>query len=477
MESQFPEYDDAHLDRSPPANVELEMCVLGGIMLEPREAYQIAADYLQPEYFYIEGHRVLFGLMGELHARGIPPDCNVILDELYARKLDRIVPKGDVLAMLNSVPSAAGVATHSQKVAEKAHARALQRILIESTEDIYRQDLPLDEVLGKIELGINMISKSVAGDESSPAGNILVDYWAEMSERWDRQRESGQDELAGLSSGFTQLDLMSAGFQPQEMTIIAARPSVGKTALGLNICHRLAVNHNIPVLFFSLEMSKQRLGERLLCSGTKTWMANRLTGVSPYMLRTGRMAQEYLNVLTQSYNELLQAPLHIDDTGGITIQQLCARSRRLANREGIKLIVVDYLQLVETAQKMENQNLKVAFVSAQLKKLAKSLKIPVIALSQLNRQSEGTADKRPQLCNLRDSGAIEQDADVVMFLHREGKAKEWREAIDYTAVPMHEHNLMPVVELIVAKNRNGPCGDMQLRWFPEITRFLDMERM
>lgn len=471
------------MERTPPQNIELEMCVLGGIMLEPKNAYPIVADYLTRESFYLDGHGIVFELMGELHARGIPPDSDMVLDELRARGLlEKVGGAGVVLSMLNSVPSAANVEYHAKKIGEKAHLRALIRACTQVIEECYRQELSIDDVLDQAEAAVLQLSSDSVQAEFTQLSDVLMQYWEQLNERDDelkRRRSEGEVNpriSVGIPTGFTDLDRITSGLRPSELTIIAARPSMGKTALGLNIAHNMALKLEIPVALFSLEMGAEQLAERMLCMGTKYWQQNRIRGISTSMLQNPDLSQAEWNVLTQACNNMLTAPIYLDDSSLLSVQMLKSKVRRLHAHYHVRCVIVDYLQLMQGRGNTDNRVQEVSEISRGLKHIARELKIPVVALSQLSRQVEARQSKRPQLSDLRESGAIEQDADVVMFIHRPDYYEDDKRK--HTAgEPDYDQTSLPEAEIIVAKNRNGPTDTIRLRWFPQITRFLDAARL
>ncbi len=469
-------------ERTPPQNIELEMCVLGGIMLEPKSAFAVAQDFLHRDSFYLDGHGIIFEMMAELFARGIPPDSDMVLDELRSRDLlDQVGGAGVILSMLNSVPSAASVEYHAKKIAEKAHLRALIRASTQIIEECYRQELRLDQVLDMAESAVLQLSTESVQQEFQPISKVLVEYWEHLSDRneeLEARRDAGEDNpriSTGIPTGFTDLDRITGGMRDSELTIIAARPSMGKTALGLNMVHNMAIKHQIPCALFSLEMGIEQLAERLLCMGTKYWQNSRIKGISTSMLQNPNLNEGEWNVLTQAYNSLLQAPIFIDESSLLTVQMLKSKARRLKAHNNIQCIIIDYLQLMNSSHTTDNRVQEVSEISRGLKQIARELKIPVIALSQLSRQVETRTNKRPQLSDLRESGSIEQDADVVMFIHRPDYYDEEKKNI--SAGPAdYDQISIPEAEIIVSKNRNGPTDNVSLRWFPQITRFFDFSR-
>jgi replicative DNA helicase len=468
-------------DRVPPQSVELEMCVLGAVMLEPREAFNVAADFLGRDSFYLDGHGVIFELMGELIHRGIPPDSVAVLDELRSRQLlEKVGGSGVIMAMLNSVPTAANVEYHSRKVAEKAHLRQLIRGCTEVIEEAYKQERPLDQILDYAESTVLRLSARSNLGEFIPISSVLQQYWEKLDDRELRLREMRAQGIqnpklpTGLTTGYVDLDTVTGGLRDSELTIIAARPSVGKTALALNFAHNMAVENHIPVAVFSLEMGNEQLAERLLCLGTKyTDRASTIAGIKSNRLQNPDLTDEEWGILTKSYERLMTAPIFLDDSSILTSTMLKAKARRLASKYKIGCIIVDYLQLMSgSGGSSDNRVQEVSEISRALKQIARELKIPVIALSQLSRQVESRQTKRPHLSDLRESGAIEQDADVVMFIHREDYYGNDNARSESSNPYSMEGTRLPTAEIIVAKNRNGPTDSVRLLWFKEITRFL-----
>lgn len=455
--------------RVPPQNVELEMAVLGGIMLEPAEAYPLAADILDPDSFYLDGHALMFRTMGELLNRGIPPDAQAMIDELRSRDLlDRVGGPGVVMGMLNAVPTAANVEHHAMKLAEKAQARAIIRACTLVIEKAYKQEMPVDDLQELFEQhAIQLGQRRGAGYIS--IGDTVREYWGQLGDRDEelmRRREAGEVNpqvfVGGIPSGFAAIDRYTNGLRKSELTIVAARPSVGKTALALNLGHNLAVMQGLPVAIFSLEMSAEVLSERLLCVGSRYIdpETETLAGIGSHRLQNPDLTAGEWAVLTKSFQRLVDAPLYIDESSVLTIGALKSKCRQLVAKHGVQCVIVDYLQLLSGSQsKGDNRVQEVSEISRGLKQIARELKIPVVALSQLSRQVTGRAEKRPVLSDLRESGSIEQDADVVLFL--------WDDGMDPPPGSMKCRNLE------IAKNRNGPTGSEKLLWFAEITRYLD----
>ena len=469
-------------DRTPPQNVELEMCVLGGIMIEPKEAFPIAADYLTRDAFYLDGHGIIFELMGELYNRGIPPDAQSILDELHSRSLlEKIGGSGVLMGMLNAVPTAANVEYHARKIAEKAQLRLLIRSCTEIVDECYRQEMPVEDILDGAEEAILKLSEKALQAEFLPLSAALGEYMKQLGERAEeieRQKSQGIREPRinlGLPTGFASVDRIVGGLRPSELTIIAARPSVGKTALGLNMAYHMAVKERLPVALFSLEMGKEQLAERLLACGTMYFPGNRISGISTRRLQHPELSPDEWSVLQTAFERVQGAPIYIDDSSLLTVRMLRSKVRRLCAHYNVKCVIVDYLQLMSGRQGVDNRVQEVSEISRGLKLIARERGIPVIALSQLSRQVEHRTDKKPVLADLRESGAIEQDADVVMFIHRAEKDKDDARFSQYGTGSEDEFTL-PKAEIIVAKNRNGPTGKADLFFYPPITRFLDQAR-
>ncbi|MCB1215862.1 replicative DNA helicase [bacterium] len=466
-------------DRTPPQNVDLEMCVLGAIMLEPKEAYPLAADYLSRDSFYLDGHGIIYELMGELFNRGIPPDSVAVLDELRSRgQMERVGGSAVVMGMLNSVPTAANVEYHARKVSEKGHLRKLIRTCTEIVDECYRQELSLEQVIDRAEAGILKMSTNSGRARMDAISEVLREYWEKLSERDEelrRRRNAGEHSpkiSAGLPTGFRDLDSMIGGLRESELLILAARPSMGKSALALNFMHNVSVLNSIPTAIFSLEMGADQMAERLMTQGTMYTRHNRIQGVSSGRLQNPDLSDLEWNVLTQSYNKLVAAPIYIDDSSVLTIGMLKSKARRLYTQYGIRCIIVDYLQLMSGPNSGgDNRVQEVSEISRGLKQIARELRIPVIALSQLSRQVESRTSKKPQLSDLRESGAIEQDADIVMFIHRDDYYQEKTQ--DFSVDADYDRHTLPDADLIVAKNRNGPTGLVKMRFFKEITRFLE----
>jgi replicative DNA helicase len=440
---------DDFLKRVPPHSTDAEMAVLGGILLD-NEAINHALEILKPEDFYREHHRTIYSAMVQLSDRGIPIDIVTLTDALGGKDLLERVGGASYLAEIVSfVPSASHTAHYSKIVREKAVLRSLAAIAGEIAGESY--DVPgsnVEEFLDQAEHKVFEIAERrvrpsfVKMDELSRHAIALLEQLYERKEL-----------VTGVPTGFMDLDRITAGFQRGDLIIIAARPSMGKTALALNIAANAALEADpkVGVAIFSLEMSKEQLAFRLLCSEAR---------VDSAKARSGFLGERDFPKLAQAAGRLSEAPIYIDDSSDTTALVLKAKCRRLARdpNSHLGLIIVDYLQLMRAATSGESREKEIAEISRSLKALAKELKVPVVALSQLNRQVETRPDRRPLLADLRESGAIEQDADVIAFIYRDEM--------------YHRDSKEPgVAEVIVAKQRNGPTDTAKLTYLSQFTRF------
>jgi replicative DNA helicase len=423
--------------RIPPQNVEAEMALLGSIMLRPDSIYEVI-DLVTPKTFYAERHGVIFDAMLDLFTKRTPIDLLSLSSRLKEKnQLDQVGGASYLTELVNTVPSSANIKHYADIVQKKF----MMRRLIDASEYIahlgFDEAAELEDTLDKAEKHIYDITSNGGVHKFTAMKDELVEAW----ERLDRLHNS-KGELRGIPSGFADLDHKLAGFQKSDLIILAARPSMGKTALALDIARQAAVTHGVPIGIFSLEMSSQQLVDRMLAA-----QAN----VDAWKLRTGKLTNEAdFIAIRQSLDQLSQAPIYIDDQPGNTILKMRSVARRLKSEKGLGLIIVDYLQLMLPASSRSNDNMvqQVTEISRSLKNLARELDIPVLALSQLSRAVESRGG-RPRLSDLRDSGSIEQDADVVMFIHREDKYKEKSEKTN-------------VAEILIEKHRNGETGKIEL---------------
>ncbi len=454
-------------DRTPPQNVDLEMCVLGGIMIEPERGYEVAADIVKPDDFYLRGHGAIFEIMGILHGRRIPPDAQSVIDELQVRgQLEQAGGAACVMGMMNSVGTGASIEQHARKVAEKSLLRQTIQAMTETIDACYQQEQTSDEILGTVEEWLIRTNQSARHD-SNPTQLAAARIDA-MAERVAAEKQAGRSirhMTSGVSTGLLGLDYATRGLEPQTLTIIAGRPAEGKTALALTMAHQMATRQ-IPVAFFSLEMSGVEVGYRMLSLASMYYeSANRnLRCLEIRRLRVPDFGPEEQIVYKDAIRQNSALPLRVLD-GATTIQEMRAALRGLVLRHGIKCVFVDYIQLIGSKLSTQQRYREVANVSSGLKGIAKALNIPVVALSQRKRPTRDAKTGKahgPQLDDLYESGALEADADNVIFI-RHHEAEQERAA----------HQLMPV-DLLIAKQRQGPTCKVPMHWYPECMRFLDV---
>jgi replicative DNA helicase len=422
--------------RIPPQNLEAEMALLGSIMLRP-EALIDVLDIINKESFYSERHKIIFEVMFDLWNKRQPIDLLSVSSKLSEKNQLEVVGGSSYLAeIVNTVPSSANASYYGQIIQKKY----MMRRLIEASDHIsllgYEEAHELEEMLDKAEKKIFEVTNTSTHHKFIPIKNELEEAW----DRFEKLQASG-DGLRGVSTGFKELDDKLSGFQKSDLIILAARPSMGKTSLALDIARQSSVGHNTPVGIFSLEMSSQQLVDRMVAAEAN---------VDAWKLRTGRLhKQDDFALLGEAIAKLSKAPIFIDDQPGNNIIKMRSIARRMKSEHGLGLIVVDYLQLmVPTQTKNDNVVQQVTEISRSLKNLARELDVPVLALSQLSRAVEQRGG-RPRLSDLRDSGSIEQDADVVMFIHREDKYKDEAEKTN-------------IAEILIEKHRNGETGKVEL---------------
>jgi len=440
----------------PPQAVDIEQYVLCAMMLD-KEAVAIALEVLEETDFYKDVHRLIYLAMVSLYKKNEAVDIITLTEELKRQnKLEEIGGVYYLSELASMVPSSANIETHMQIIRDKALLRKLIHSCTDILKSAYSEQDEVESVLSSAQQEIFDILKTQKQKSYEIIKPILYETFAEL-ERLHHAEHSG---IIGVPSGFVALDDLTAGFQKGDLVIVAGRPSMGKTAFALNLARNASVDHNIPVGFFSLEMSDMQLAQRLLCSEVM---------VDSQRLRTGRLREKEWPKLSRYVGKLAEAPLYIDDTPGLDIIKLSARARRMALERDIGFIIVDYLQLMEGPRALDNRQQEIAYISRSLKTLAKQLNIPVVALSQLSRAVENRPDKKPNLSDLRESGAIEQDADLVMFVYREEVyIKERGEA--------RRRQLENVAEIIIGKHRNGPIGNVQLTFLKQYGKFSDMPK-
>ena len=427
-------------------------------MLLDADAVVRAVELLDETMFYREGHRRIFRAALALHQNGAVVDPVTLAEELERQGSLHAAGGREYLGMLlYAIPTAANVEYHAKIVREKSLRRRLITVAQELVVEAHESPSDADELIDLAEHKVFQVSQQRGGEGFTRIKELL---WPAM-ERIEKLREGGP--LTGVPSGFTDLDKLTLGFQPSDLIIIAARPSMGKTAFVLNIAQYAAAECNVPTAIFSLEMSKDSLVQRMLASEGF---------IDAQKLRSGRLNNQDHSNLAKAAAFLSQAPIWIDDTPGLTLLELRSRARRLKAQSGIQMVIVDYLQLLQGPQS-ENRQQEISMISRSLKILAKELALPVVALSQLSRAPEQrTGDNRkPQLSDLRESGAIEQDADVVMFIYRE---EMYERAVDEQGNPNKTRDGVPIdglADILVRKQRNGPTGDIRLSFRKQFTRF------
>jgi replicative DNA helicase len=439
--------------RLPPQNLEAEMSVLGGVLLE-NEALHRALETLRPDDFYRDAHRKIFAALITLAERNEPADLVTLTSVLKERSaLDEIGGSSYLATLVAYVPTAANIGYYCKLVKEASIARELIRVATEIAGRGYEGG-EVESVLDWAEQSIFRIATMKTRPAFYSTGEIVKDAIHAIERLYDRQ-----EAITGVPTGFADLDNLTSGLQPSDLIIIAGRPSMGKTAFCLNIVEHAALYSGkpTPAAIFSLEMSKEQLVQRLLCS---------VAHIDANRVRTGKLAHSEFPMLINAASEISAAPIYIDDTPAISILELRSKARRLKTEKNVGLIVVDYLQLMQGTS-VENRQQEISEISRSLKALAKELHVPVIALSQLNRSLESRTDKRPVLADLRESGAIEQDADVILFLYREAVYCDACRKRDNSCDKGHAKT----AEVIVGKQRNGPLGMEQLTFLGEFMRF------
>jgi replicative DNA helicase len=433
--------------RGVPQNLEAERSVLGALLLHPDAVVDV--QFLKDEDFYLPRHQLIFTSIISAYNTRHATDPIVVGEELSrAGRLEEVGGHDQLIDLMEGVITAAGVVYHAEIVREKAIQRRLLETCLDVARRAYDNELAAKDLLDEAERQIFEISRL---DKSGDAVSI-ADVLQSTFERIDRLRER-DGRLTGLATDFYDLDDMTGGLQPGELIIVAARPSMGKTTFALNLTER-AASHGGAIAFFSLEMSNQQVIQNMLCCRAQ---------IDGQAMRRGRITDQQYKRLQEEAARLYETPIYVDDTPGISITQLRAKCRRLKQKHDIGLVVVDYLQLMSGGARYESRQQEISAISRGLKSIARELSLPVIALSQLNRDVENRDDHRPRMSDLRESGAIEQDADVIILLHRD----------DYYKPTEQNAGL---AQIIIAKQRNGPTGEVVLRFFREYMRFENYTR-
>ncbi len=433
-----------YFTKVPPHDPEAEQAVLSSILMD-KEAIITASEILKPEDFYNPANQAVFEAARELFAKNIPIDAITIKDKLIEKGVFEEIGG---LPYIASITSASANSVNIKHYADIVEGKSILRSLISASSEIsghsYKSDEDVNQILDLAEKSIFDISQKRHTGSAVHISDITVSVFEKIEEAYANGKK-----ITGIPTGFMDFDFKTAGLQPSDLILIAARPSMGKTALALNIVQNAAIRQGIPVAVFSLEMSSNQLVNRILCSEAM---------VDAQKVKTGNLTEDDWPKLIEAMGPISEAPIYIDDTPGITPMELRAKCRRLKIEHGIGLVVIDYLQLMSSDSGRDSRQQEISEISRSLKAIAREMDVPVIALSQLSRACEQRSDKRPMLSDLRESGAIEQDADIVAFLYRE----------EYYFPDTEKKNQ---AELIIAKQRNGPTGTVDLMWLNQYTKF------
>lgn len=436
------------VDRLPPNNIDAEQSVLGSLLID-RDAIIRVDSFLRPEDFYLPSNQVIFRAIKDLYQDRQPSDLVTLSDRLdHAGQLDQAGGTAYLASLLTAVPTSVHVEYYARIVERDA---ALRRLISAGTDIVeigFEDSITTEIALDRAEKLILHISQQRTTRDFVPLDEVLEGIFNRITPNGDNR-----NAIVGVGTGYTDLDAMTGGFQRSDLIILAARPSMGKTAFALGITHGAALLHGKSVGIFSMEMSAEQLAFRLLSTET---------GIDSHRLRLGQVDDHEWERLSRALGRLSEAKIFIDDTAGAGIMEVRSKARRLMSEQGLDMIVVDYLQLMSSGRRNDNRVQEIAEISRGLKGLARELNVPVVALSQLSRAVETRADHRPMLSDLRESGSIEQDADLVMFIYREEKYDE-------------ETDKRGIAEIILAKHRNGPVGSINLRFFEQRARFADLE--
>jgi len=437
------------LRRVPPHSVEAEQAVLGGILLR-NENFHSIVDILTPNDFYLPAHALLYEACLALHQKNTPVDPLTLVEYLRSNNLLEQAGGMIYLAELGeSVVSAANVEYYAAIVRDRALQRSLIATCAEIIANSFDSAREVESLLDESEQALFALTTRKGSKQYFSSNDLVRNFLSDLEKRY-----SDPDAISGVTSGYFKLDQMTTGFQASDLIILAARPSMGKTAFALNMCMRAALQQNVPVAIYSLEMSKEQLIMRMLSVFAKVGLSK---------LRRGNLDDDDWRNVHYAVEELSRAPIFIDDTPAISTLELRARTRRLKAQHGIGLVMVDYLQLMRSSRRVDSRELEISDISRSLKALAKELSIPVIALAQLNRKVEERQNKRPMLSDLRESGAIEQDADIIMFIYRDAVYNK-----------REDNPRQNVAEIIIGKQRNGPTGTVELAYVAEYTAFEDL---
>ena len=437
------------LGKVPPQDIEAEQAVIGS-RLTDQDAVSSAIETLKPEDFYREDNKIIYEAILNIYNRAEPIDIITLKAELSSmNKLEAVGGLEYIAVLPDKVPTTANVDRYIKIVEEKSMLRNLIKTANEILSMGYEQTENVEDVMDIAEKKIFDVMQRKSQKGYTAIKDILVESFAKLEELYNQKQH-----VTGVPTGFIDLDRMTAGLHGSEFILIAARPAMGKSAFALNIGAYAATRANVPVAVFSLEMSKEQVGNRILCSEALVDSNN---------VRTGELNDEELSKLAETSGELSQAQIYVDDTPGISVMEIRAKCRKLKLEKNIGLVIIDYLQLVQGSGKTNSREQEIAEISRSLKILAKELDVPVIALSQLSRAVEARPDHRPMLSDLRESGSIEQDADIVMFLYRD----------DYYNEDSEKKN---IAEVIIAKQRAGSTGTVELAWLGQYTKFANLDK-
>ena len=446
--------DSSMPEKIPPQSVEVEQAVLGAMLLD-KEAIGKAVEIIDKDSFYRDDHRKIFSAIVDLYDKNQPVDIITVSDELARRKeLDNLGGRVYLLELTEKIATTANIEYHSNIVLEKATLRRLIDTSTQIVSQCYDATLEVDHLLDRAEQGIFGISEKRIKEGFISIGDLLPHTFEAIEEY---QKKGGM--VTGISTGFFELDTLTGGLQNSDLIVVASRPSMGKTAFCLSVAEHVAIEEKVPVGIYSLEMVKSQVAQRMLCSRAR---------FSTHKMRTGRISDHEYSNLAVAVGPLAESKIFIDDTPNLGILQMRAKARRLKAQYDVGLVIVDYLQLMQGPRGAESRQQEISMISRSLKGLAKELNVPVIAVSQLSRKVEDRGgDKRPMLADLRESGAIEQDADVVIFVYRP----------EFYGIEKFKDGApsQGVAEIIVSKHRNGPTGNLRLTFIKDYARFENME--
>ena len=438
------------LSRNPPQNISAEQAAIGSMLLQ-EDAILRTVEILKPEDFYRKSHEIIYRCISELFDKNNGVDLVTLTEELKRKDLlEKIGGVTYLTNLINSVPTAANIEYYVRIIEEKSILRNLINNATKIISMGYEEKEDAKVLMDKAEHLMFEVSNRNLGQAFVPIKEILQDSFEKIEDLYHRD-----EYITGIPSGFIEFDDLTTGFQPSELIVIAGRPGMGKTAFSMNIAQNAAISKNTPVAIFSLEMSKSQLVQRMLCSEAR---------VDAHNLRKGRLAESDWPTLSMAAGRLSSAPIFIDDSAGATSLEIKAKARRLKAQHDLGLIIIDYMQLMQNSFRSENRQQEISEISRSLKSLARELNVPVIAVSQLSRAVEQRIERRPRLSDLRESGAIEQDADLVIFIYREEYYK-----------PKTEKK--GTAEIIISKQRNGPTGTIDLAFIKEYAKFENLTRI